>query len=321
MSVMNIKPEFVYDLETESGQFQAGVGSLIVKNTDSIYTRFAIPGIEKLSKREQIEKSAQVGRECAQKISETFRKPINLEFEQVMHNLLLVTKKRYAYEGWEPGKGGMECKGLKVKGLQVVRRDNCNFVKNIGNAILNKIVVESDLEGAKEVTKKMVGDLLADKIDMRDLQISKQLRSHYTTVNKLGNRLSLPPHAELATKMKRRDPVGAPKPGDRVPYVFIENLDKRALQCDRIENPTWVKEHPKECKIDSVYYFERQVKTPILTLLSCIVMDPTGKTVPLVNGKIDPRVVGELEKLWKNELRRRINKRNKQRDLLSFWAG
>ena len=32
--------EFIYDIETEDGSFQAGIGNLIVKNTDSIFMRF-----------------------------------------------------------------------------------------------------------------------------------------------------------------------------------------------------------------------------------------------------------------------------------------
>ena len=32
--------DYVYDIETEDGTFQAGIGNLIVKNTDSVFLRF-----------------------------------------------------------------------------------------------------------------------------------------------------------------------------------------------------------------------------------------------------------------------------------------
>ena len=34
---------YVYDIETEDGSFQAGTGCIILKNTDSIYTKFMLP--------------------------------------------------------------------------------------------------------------------------------------------------------------------------------------------------------------------------------------------------------------------------------------
>ena len=317
ISKLDYKPEYVYDIETESGHFQAGVGEIIVKNTDSIYTRFFIPGIEKLTKEEQVEEEAKVAEECAIAISKTFKEPILLEFEQIMWNLLLVTKKRYAYQCWEPSKSGMVCKGLKIKGLQMVRRDNCEFVKQVGNVLLNKIVEESDLEGAKKETKRLVGKLLDDKVPIEDLIVSKRLRGKYKTVNKAGNQVPLPAHAVLAKKMAIRDPIGAPKSGDRVPYVFVEVKDKKAKQCDRIEDPEYVKKN--NVIIDSIYYFEHQVETPLLTILSCITMDANGKLYPLVNGKVHPEAKKELQRLWVNELRRRSNKRNKQLALTSFF--
>ena len=214
----------------------------------------------------------------------------------------------------------MKCKGLKIKGLQMIRRDNCSFVKEIGNVLLNKIVKDSDLEGAKQETKRLVGKLLDDKVPIEDLVVSKRLRGNYKTVNKAGNEVPLPAHAILAKRMAIRDPIGAPKSGDRVPYVFVEVKNEKAKQCDRIEDPEYVKNN-SDITVDVVYYFEHQVRTPLLTILSCITMDKNGRMYPLLsNGKFHSDAIKQIEKLWKNNLRRRINKKNKQKGIYSYFT-
>lgn len=38
-----VEGDFVYDIETEVGDFGAGVGNLIVKNTDSVFLKYTGP--------------------------------------------------------------------------------------------------------------------------------------------------------------------------------------------------------------------------------------------------------------------------------------
>ena len=82
--------ERLYDGTAKSKGIKAEV---VYGDTDSIYTRFYIPGMKNKTKKEQVEEEAKVAEECALAISKTFKKPILLEFEQIMWNLLLVTKK------------------------------------------------------------------------------------------------------------------------------------------------------------------------------------------------------------------------------------
>ena len=59
--------EFVYDLETEAGTFQAGVGELIVKNTDSIFINFHIKdenGKDRTDKEALIQSIAKAKESC-----------------------------------------------------------------------------------------------------------------------------------------------------------------------------------------------------------------------------------------------------------------
>ena len=81
--------EYVYDLETEDGTFQAGEGNIILKNTDSIYTIFN--GID-MEKEGSMQKVFDLSIEAADMISKTFPPPMELEFEKVMFPFILCSK-------------------------------------------------------------------------------------------------------------------------------------------------------------------------------------------------------------------------------------
>ena len=118
--------EYVYDLETEDGTFQAGYGDIILKNTDSIYTIFNGYDMSPEHIKESMKKIFEVSIEAAKMISDTFPDPMELEFEKVMFPFILASKKRYAALIWtNPDKPDY----VDIKGLQSVRRDNCPFVR------------------------------------------------------------------------------------------------------------------------------------------------------------------------------------------------
>ena len=94
--IQHSAPDYVYDIETESGRFQAGVGDMIVKNTDSCYVKFFVPRDKYATENDYLEEHFRLAQECADKITATFKKPIELEFEKIMYPFFLYKKKRYA---------------------------------------------------------------------------------------------------------------------------------------------------------------------------------------------------------------------------------
>lgn len=66
--------------------------------------------------------------------------------------------------------------------------------------------------------------------------------------------------------MMDRDPGSAPQVNDRVPYVYIYNKDKNALQGDKIENPDYILKN--NVKIDYAFYITNQIQKPVSQLLS-----------------------------------------------------
>ncbi|KAJ3452810.1 intein-containing DNA polymerase delta catalytic subunit precursor [Anaeramoeba flamelloides] len=245
--------DFVYDIETQKGTFLGGIGSIVLKNTDSVMINFGnIP----------LNNAMELGKQAATYITSTFVKPINLEYEKVYFPYLLISKKRYAglmYTGPE------KYDKIDSKGIELVRRDNCPLVKNVIGTSLNKILIDRNVSSAVQYVQRMVSDLLRNKLDISQLVITKGLtkkREEYAV--KMA-------HAELAYKLKKRDPGSAPQVGDRVPYVILKGV-KGSCNSDNAEDPLYTLNHG--LAIDTNYYLEKQLSKPIIRIYKHIVKNP-----------------------------------------------
>ena len=68
-----------------------------------------------------------------------------------------MNKKRYAGVLWtKPEKYDK----IDAKGIETVRRDNCQLVKEIVQTSLNKLLIDRDKEGAIDFCKGVISDLL-----------------------------------------------------------------------------------------------------------------------------------------------------------------
>lgn len=195
--------EYVYDIETDIGRFQAGIGDIIVSNTDSCMIELKTPSFKKfkeitekfkdkleLTNEEQTEldiyktqvivESFDLGKILADQITKTlFKYPISLEFEKVYYPFISLSKKRYIgnYYGTSPYKYDY----TEKKGVVLKRRDNPDIVKKIYNGVINPILKD----GARGVTlsikflKEQLYDLMNNNVDLNDLVITKTLAKGY----------------------------------------------------------------------------------------------------------------------------------------------
>ena len=166
--------DYVYDLETEDGTFQAGEGNIILKNTDSIYTIFN--GID-MEQEGSMQKVFDLSIEAADMISKTFPPPMELEFEKVMFPFILCSKKRYAALIWT---NVDKPDYVDIKGLQPVRRDNCPFVRETATKCFDEVLYNRNIEGAVNVAKEAIKDLIDGNVPTAKLTKSKSLRDSYS---------------------------------------------------------------------------------------------------------------------------------------------
>jgi DNA polymerase elongation subunit (family B) len=312
--------EYLYDLETESGVFCAGVGCMDVHNTDSVYVQFSHPSWKDLETAEKYPRISDISNQVCKEITGLFKPPIELEFEKFMCVSMLLSKKRYVILCVEAAAPITSAK-IDAKGVQIVRRDNCPYVKTISTSVLEKLMFDKDVNGAVKVAKRMITDLIEDKVDPKELVLSKSLKAHYNDENKDGRKIPKPAHWHLAQKIKERNPMEAPQAGDRVAYVFVrtDKPKKETLQADIVESPEIVREQKLE--IDSDYYLEHQIQGPLETIFSVIVKDKHGELYPLnAKGTIGKECKKAIEKLlWANAKRKKANRLKNQREIDSFF--
>ena len=72
----------------------------------------------------------------------------------------------------------------------------------------------------------------------------------------------------LAKRIGERDPGNKPGPGDRIPFAYIKNENKKALQCDKIENPKYIQENNLE--LDYNFYITNQIMKPLQQLFALV---------------------------------------------------
>lgn len=222
---------------------------VIYGDTDSVMVKFGV---------ETVAEAMELGREAAAFVSKQFVSPIKLEFEKVYYPYLLINKKRYAGLYWtKPEKHDkMDCKGIET-----VRRDNCTLVANLIDVCLQKILMDRDPQGAVLHAQKTISDLLCNRVDISHLVITKELTKSD------GDYAAKQAHVELANRMKKRDPAGAPKLGDRVPYVIISGPKGQPAYL-KSEDPLYVLEN--NIPIDTDYYLTNQLSKPLLRIFEPI---------------------------------------------------
>lgn len=314
--------DYVYDIETEDGTFHAGVGQLIIKNTDSIYTKFIIPNQDTMDEDEKLRKIYEVSEQCAKRISDTFKKPIDLEMEDLKYPIALFSKKTYVYRQLTKSRdGSIKDDGVVVKGVQTVRRGSCGYVRKVCNPIMDELMYGRDVEKAKVMARESVRNLLDNRVDIADLVVTMSLKDKYKSENKAGHKMSPPAHWCLAQKMNERDPGTAPRPGSRVPYVFIQTKNKNDKNSERVEDPEWVLRFPKTCKIDLLHYLDKQLSHPLATIFQVVITNRDGELFPLgKDGKISKEYKKEVARqLWEDLRKSHENKSKGQKQISDFF--
>lgn len=223
---------------------------VIYGDTDSVMVKFGV---------ETLEPAMQLGREAASYVTSHFVAPINLDFEKVYFPYLLINKKRYAGLYWT---NTVSYDKMDMKGIETVRRDNCQLVQTVVDTCLRKILIDRDVAGAKAYAKQIIADLLQNKIDLSQLVITKAL-------SKSGEDYAAKQaHVELAERMRKRDAGSAPGLGDRVAYVIVR-ASKGAAAYEKSEDPIYVLENG--IAIDTKYYLDNQLAKPLMRIFEPIV--------------------------------------------------
>ncbi len=232
----------------------------IYGDTDSVFYTFNLEELDGTPIRGK--KALEITIELAQQVGDISAKflksPHDFEYEKTFMPFCLLSKKRYVgmlYET-DPNK----CK-RKEMGIVLKRRDNAPIVKDIYGGIIDILMKKQNIKEATDFLKSCLQNIVDEKYPMDKLIITKSLRSGYKNPQSIA-------HKVLADRITARDPGNKPSSGDRIPFVYINTTNKKALQGEKIETPTYITEH--NLKIDYSFYITNQIMKPVQQLFALV---------------------------------------------------
>ena len=279
---------------------------VVYGDTDSVFFKFNLKDMDgnPIIGKEALKMTIELAQEAGQLATMFLKKPHDLEYEKTFLNFCLLSKKRYVgmlYE-FNPDKGNLKSMGLVLK-----RRDNANIVKDIYGEVIDILMKGGNVKGAIEFVRKSLGKIIKGEYPMEKLIVTKSLRSNYKNPQQIG-------HKVLADRMGERDPGNKPKSGDRIPYVFIENPNKKALQGDKIEHPTYILENEDIVKINYAHYITNQIMKPLQQLFALVLDDMEEFQEKYIKG------TGKSKSEDKSESEVRKTKWDKELEKLNKWT-
>lgn len=232
-------------------------------DTDSVFFKFNLKDVETgepIIGQKALEITIELAQQAGELATKFLKKPHDLEYEKTFLPFCLLSKKRYVgmlYEN-DPHK----CKN-KSMGIVLKRRDNAPIVKDVYGGIIDILMKNNNIEKAIDFLKSSLQNIVNEKIGMDKLIITKSLRSGYKNPAQIA-------HKVLADRIGRRDPGNKPNVGDRIPFVYIENSNRKALQGDRIEAPDFILANKNTIRIDYSHYIEYQIMKPVQQLFALV---------------------------------------------------
>ena len=232
----------------------------IYGDTDSVFYTFNLEDLDGNPIRGK--KALEITIELAQQVGDVSAKflkgPHDFEYEKTFMPFCLLSKKRYVGMLYETDIN--KCK-RKEMGIVLKRRDNAPIVKDIYGGIIDILMKKQNIQEAIDFLKSCLQNIVEEKYPMDKLIITKSLRSGYKNPKSIA-------HKVLADRITERDPGNKPGPGDRIPFVYIATKDKKALQGEKIETPTFITEN--KLKIDYSFYITNQIMKPVQQVFALV---------------------------------------------------
>lgn len=246
----------VYDLETACHHFAAGVGRMVVHNTDSAFIKYH-PRYDG-----EIEADPHGwGKRMAKEGTGLFERPMELEFEKVFKWLFLANKKQYVGATIPPPHPvtkvvppvSYELDQMISRGLMFVKRGAAPVMQEMQKELVLMALTEkakgTPLKERQEMAQRALEAfsyaLMSHGVPEKELTITQKIGQSYKLE---GNHLNV-----YRKHLVERGKVV--NPGDRIPYVLIEKEGAKK-QGEKMELPELRKE--SGAPIDYLYYLEKR---------------------------------------------------------------
>lgn len=317
------RDEFVYDVETAEGYFNAGVGALTVKNTDSVMVKLPV--------YMSLENAYEWGKRAAAEITRTFPGNIELELEDVMHPFLLIMKKRYAARKFTETKSGAiePSSTYDYKGIELKRQDIPMVLKRMQSEALDQILVQylfeetsdgttpawktaiengtyvEEIERAKgrafAALSARLDDIVDGKVPLEEFVLYKSLARQYKNLNQ--------PHIKVVQKKEERCVGSGESVNERVAFYYRAptEYERREFKTKRLGANDFAEDPEYGAAHDIPPDYERYIELCSKALVTMLTP---------VYGAHDTRV----KALFDDALRRLEHKRTKQSTITKFFG-
>ena len=251
-------------------------------DTDSVFFKFNLKTTEgkRIINKQALIYTIELAKQAGELATKFLKKPHDLEYEKTFWPFNLLSKKRY--DGMLYEEDPEKCK-LKSMGNVLKRRDNAPIVKDIYGGVVNILMKDKSLPKSIKFVNESVQNMIEEKYPIEKLLVTKSLRGYYKNPKQIA-------HKVLAERIGCRDPGSKPSQGDRIPYAYIKNPDKKALQGDKIENPKYIIDNNLD--IDYSHYITNQIMKPVQQLFGLVLEKMTDFK----------KKKGHTLRIWKKQL-------------------
>lgn len=291
--------EYVYDLETATHHFAAGVGCMVVHNTDSLYVacnkkyfldhdrEYFTGKIDKITYAQKLVyetfKQIEVAKTGVNEhlIADNGSKHLKMAYEEVLYPVAFLSKKKY-YGVPHEEKVDFYPKNLFLRGLEIVKRGSSGVLKSVINDIIREVMDIKSTNDIIDILKKAIKKFFTTKWPVEVFAKSKSYRLDKNNVS-------------VKTMMDRYQAINypnIPEPNVRFKTVICKyfpweyNLNgtiyRKLSIGDRMELVERVIEENLEIDLD--YYFENELTGQMARLISfCDIFTPVLKDVEYEN--------------------------------------
>lgn len=188
------------------------------------------------------------------------------QLEGIARRGIFLKKKKYVIYSFPKYNDPKNPPKIIAKGIEMKRRDNTKTIRNLQTTLCNTILVDQRKDDAPNYVIDLMEKMKDDKIPLDMYIITKSFKSNYSKAK------SKPIHVHVRDLKEKRAKGSGEKSGDRIKYV-LKQVPLSEHKYLRGEDPEYLKEHPKECKIDRLEYLEQFVK-PTCDILETIYQNP-----------------------------------------------
>ena len=285
---------FVYDIETSKGSFNAGVGSLTVKNTDSLYISMPEKHFESLDKKyftgeinkeeywtDQVNITFKMITPLKNEVNNMLKDDngtdfLKMAFEESLYPVAFLAKKKY-YGIPHISQANFQPKDLFIRGLEVKKRGVSEVLKKVCMNIMWGSVSLSNIYTLMQLVERKIDEIYETIWDFKDFIMTdvfkptkKNVKVQTFVARMANDGILVKPYERFSYVITQKNP-----------FKYDERGRKKLLQIgEKMEYAEIAEE--KKMVIDLDYYMKGSINgqlARLITYYSIFHVYPTGEDI------------------------------------------